>query len=1069
MKQTKYWLVFFISLFMGAEASMLEFELDLSNENALPSAITKAVSAAYELNLEGIKALEKKEYDKALSLFDQALSKFPEYSDAINNRGVVYFRRGHISEAQSIWEGLAAKDPQYALASYNLGLIYLHERQLEPARRLMERALRADDKLVEAHARLGMINLELGSKQKGMESLKKAYRINPENHDAWNFLAHGLISIGDTSEAITILKKKLDKHEALTLLGKIEGVRRNYQKAADYLTRAVSKGADPSVMVDLATVLVDNGKDREALSVLSRYFSLKISHSADSWLLAGIAAKNSGDLTSAQKYFENGAKYYPDDPIIRYNLGQIYFHSKNFEMAEKTWDGLDDSIQDPSLLYLRAMNARKLNQLDLAERLIKQALEMDSRAEFHDLLGVIFHYKKDDKSAVEQFRKALKINPELRSAQLNLALSSKKGEDLDAVIKDTQHKLASCQEKDSCLELSFQLSLIYYHQKSIDKAIQTLSAIKEEDRDERIFRHLALFYKEDHQLDKAIHALETASKKLYLEPHTEYELAELYLLAGYYTKAAEALNGLLPKWKQNPWRLHYQIGYSYLELNDLEKARKSFELSLKSKSNVAAQGLLAFVLNRQGNVKEARIMWEKNLKNDPSNPTIWINMGLSLEKDGNYSGALEHYKKAAMLKSDDKELQINIGNAYAGLEQYTDALNAYNQALSSGKRELAAYNIFLIARKKKDRQRAEQMAKLLQQEFAQSSCTKRVNGEMALWNGDTAKAISIFENLKDQDTDDWLLLASVYAAKANSEKTEAYLAKIPKEKHYEKTINSIQAQLAFRKGNYQQALTYLKSSTDTSFASKYNIALVAYNAGQYAEALNITEKLLINAKGKDRADCCRLAGNAAFALKKWDSARQWYMQLSGMETNSAIVQYNLAVAFYNLNDIENAWKHYTRARQIDPSIKNKDIESKYNSVNSKGRDSITVLDSTDIWYNMAVDLQNEGKDSAAEKIYLRIVAKEKYHSQAWNNLGALYGARGDIDNAEKAYFKAVEKKHDIPETYANLVNLYIELEEFVKARQWIIKGLGHNPGNEILTALREKLLEAEKAAKKKGQ
>jgi len=1069
MNSKKFWLVFLVSMLIGAEASVLEFELDLSEEDALPSAISKAISAAYNLNLEGLNALERKEYDKALDLFDQALSSFPEYSDAMNNRGVVYFRKGNISEAQSIWESLAAKDPDYALASYNLGLIYLHQRQLEPARRLMERALRADDKLVEAHARLGMIHLELGLKQKGMESLKKAYRINPENHDAWSFLAHGLISTGDTSSAIEILKKKLDKHDALTLLGKIEGVRGNYQKAADYFSRAVNKGAEPSVMVDLASVLIDNGKNSDALSILSRYFSLKIPHSADSWLLAGIAAKNSGDLAAAQKYFEDGAKCYPDDPIIRYNLGQIYFHSKKFDMAEKTWDGLDDSIQDPSLLYLRAINARKLKQLDLAERLIKQALEMDSRAEFHDLLGVIYHYKNDDKSAEEQFRKALKINPELRSAQLNLALCTKKDEDLDAVVKDIQKKLSSCQEKDSCLELSFQLSLLYYHQKSIDKAIQVLSAIKEEERDERIFRHLALFYKEDHQWDKAIHALETASKKLYLEPNTEYELAELYLLAGYYTKAVEALNGLLPKWKQNPWRIYYQIGYSYLELNELEKARNSFELSLKSKSNVAAQGLLAFVLNRQGNVKEARILWEKNLKNDPSNPTIWINMGLSLEKEGNYSGALEYYKKAAMLKSDDKELQINIGNAYAGLEQYTEALNAYNQALSSGKRELAAYNIFLITRKKKDRQRAEQMVKILKQEFAQSPCTKRVDGEMALWNGDTARAISIFEDLKDQDADDWLLLASVYAAKANSEKTEAYLAKIPKEKQYEKTINSIKAELAFKKGNYQQALTFLKSSSDTSFASKYNIALVAYNAGQYAEALNIAEKLLINAKGKDRADCCRLAGNSAFALKKWDSARQWYMQLSGMETSNAIVQYNLAVAFYNLNDIENAWKYYKRAQQIDPSIKNKDIESRYNSVNSKGSDSITVLDSIDIWYNMAVDLQNEGKDSAAEKIYLRIVDKEKYHSQAWNNLGALYGARGDIDNAEKAYFKAVEKKHDIPETYANLVNLYIELEDFVKARQWIIKGLGHNPGNEILTALREKLLEAEKAAKKKAQ
>ena len=244
MNFKKFWPVLFVSMFLGAEAAELEFELDLSDENALPSAISKAVSAAYELNLEGLKALEKKEYDKAIDFFDQALSKFPEYSDAINNRGVAYFRKGNISEAQSIWESLAAKDPEYALASYNLGLIYLHERQLEPARRLMERALRADEKLVEAHARLGMINLELGSKQKGMESLKKAYRINPENHDAWNFLAHGFISTGDTTAAIDILKKKLNKPDALTLLGKIEGVRRNYQKAG-IIFQAVSKGADP--------------------------------------------------------------------------------------------------------------------------------------------------------------------------------------------------------------------------------------------------------------------------------------------------------------------------------------------------------------------------------------------------------------------------------------------------------------------------------------------------------------------------------------------------------------------------------------------------------------------------------------------------------------------------------------------------------------------------------------------------------------------------------------------------------------------------------------------------------
>jgi tetratricopeptide (TPR) repeat protein len=79
----------------------------------------------------------------------------------------------------------------------------------------------------------------------------------------------------------------------------------------------------------------------------------------------------------------------------------------------------------------------------------------------------------------------------------------------------------------------------------------------------------------------------------------------------------------------------------------------------------------------------------------------------------------------------------------------------------------------------------------------------------------------------------------------------------------------------------------------------------------------------------------------------------------------------------------------------------------------------------------------------------------------------LYGAWGDIDKAEHAYQKAVEKNYDIPETYANLVNLYIALEEYVKARQWIIKGIGHNPESELLSGLREKVIEAEQAAKDK--
>jgi Flp pilus assembly protein TadD len=114
-----------------------------------------------------------------------------------------------------------------------------------------------------------------------------------------------------------------------------------------------------------------------------------------------------------------------------------------------------------------------------------------------------------------------------------------------------------------------------------------------------------------------------------------------------------------------------------------------------------------------------------------------------------------------------------------------------------------------------------------------------------------------------------------------------------------------------------------------------------------------------------------------------------------------------------------------------------------------------------------VELQQQGSDTAAEKLYKKVIQKDPQYSLAWNNLGAIYGRRGDIDNAEKAYFKAIAKKHDVPESYANLINLYIELEEFSKARKWTIKGVGHNPDSEVLAGMREKIETAEAAAKER--
>jgi tetratricopeptide (TPR) repeat protein len=1050
-----------------AGALELNIGIDSLGGAALAAKIEKTFTAADSLYTKGMDALDKNDFETAVRCFDDALQLFPDFSEARNNLGVVKYRKGDIGGAQEIWEKLAVKDPRCAVASYNLALVKIHERQYDAAIRLLERALKAEATLVEARVRLGAIHLERGERRKGLEILRKAYQTAPAHPDAWSFYSYALVENGDTSGAIAVLKKNSDKVEALKLLGRIESARKNYPAAAHYFSQAARAGTDPAMLLELANTQAEAKDCKGVLQTLNAYFSRNVAPTADAFLMAGIAAKECGDISAAQGYFEKGSQDFPQDGILRYNLGQIYFYLKKYEQAENTWGGLSDTLQDPSLLYLRAINAKRQNDLSAAESLIRRALEFDDRAEFHDFLGVILYRKGNGNEAETEFRKALRLNPNLRSAQINLALSARSAAELSAATAALAQRLASCPE-DSCSDIALQLSILYYYQKMTDRAVSVLASVKESELDERICRTLAMYYRDLHEWNKVIATLEVAVKRFVTDPQTDYELAEAYLTAGFYSKAVERLHLLLARWQQNPWRIYYQLGYAYLEQNDLVNARECLEKSLNGrKDNAASRGLLAFIYNREGDVAQARELWKKNLNDDPSNAVLWVNMGLSYERDGKSEEALAYYKKAAELKHDDPQIQINIGNVYAAAGQYTDALAAYRQALNSPKRESAAYNIFLVYLKKRDKEEAEKPFALLEKEFASSADTKRARSEMALWNNDTARAIAVLDGLADKDAGDWVRLSQLFAARGVSQKARECLSRVPDEAQWESERAGIQAELAFQAGNYEKVVRLVREGRDTGFVSQYNCALAYYQLKRYTDALAIAECLVKAAKGPDRADLCRLAGNAAFGLKQWEKARQWYLQLSNVEARDPVVQYNLAVASYNLGDVDGAWIYYGRAREIDPKIRNADIEKRYGAAHSPSGAGQTVFAPIDSLYNAAVDMQRAGNDSAAEKIYVQIVAQDSLYTMAWNNLGTIYGKRGEIDKAEHAYQKAVEKKHDIPETYANLVNLYIALEEFTKARQWLVKGQGHNPDSDVLKDLKEKIVAAEKKTKKK--
>ena len=1033
--------------------------------DALPAAILKVADEAYYANIKGLDALEKNELDTAVMLFSKAVSLFPGYTDARNNIGVVHFKKGNISQASMIWKEITEKEPGYSVAYHNLGIVEFHKGNYESARKYFQKAVDINKKFIESLLMLGRAEINLKMKKEALEHFKTANKIAPQRIETSQFLAYGYINIGDTTSAISILSKYKDNASCLKMLGEIEVSRKNYQDAASYFSLAIEKGENADQMLELASVLIDAGNCKEALDVIKKY-STKVSvWDADAYLFAGIASKECGNINAAKEYFEKGVSLYPKDAILRYNLGVVYFNLKQFSLAETTWSMFGDTISDPSIYYLRALNAKKNENFELAENYIRSALRRDERAEYFDLLGVILYKKGQKEEAVSCFKKALKISPDYRSAQLNLALVTQDKEELERAITEAEKSKQNCHSR--CQDISFELSVLYYQSGQLQKAVSVLESMPDGEKTEKIFRHIALFYREMHEWDKAIKALENAKKFFVLELQTEYELAETYLFSGNYQKAIESLNSLLEKWDKNPWRIYYQLGYAYMEIKDFQKAKKYLEISLKKKSdNLAAQGLMAYIYNLEGNSEQARVLWEKTLKEDPNNFVLLVNMGLSYEKEGNYDVALDYYKKAQMIKTEDKGILINLGNIYSMLNKIPEAIQCYTEALNSNKRDIAAYNLYILAKKINNKSKALEMIAILEKEFPKSDYTKRIQAEIYLEKKDTANALALIEPISIKDGGDWIFLAKIYASQKNFYKANQCLDNLPKEFFWETAKNGVKAQIEFIRGNYKEAFTIWKSMKDTSFAVLFNMALAAFNGKDYKQAINIGESISFKAKGDDRADILRLVGNSYMALKEWKKALQWYNQLEDLRKDEPIVLFNIAVIHYNLGNINESWDYYQKARKINPSLENKDIENRYKY--SKGeisKDGLLLIDSIDTWYNDAVSLQDSGKDTLAEVIYKKILDRKPNYYRAWNNLGAIYSARGQLDSAENCYLKSIEKIHDIPEAYANLVNIYLAMENYKEAQRWLVKGIGHNPDSEILKELEKKVKELSKKKK----
>ncbi|HKP11115.1 MAG TPA: TonB family protein [Blastocatellia bacterium] len=131
---------------------------------------------------------------------------------------------------------------------------------------------------------------------------------------------------------------------------------------------------------------------------------------------------------------------------------------------------------------------------------------------------------------------------------------------------------------------------------------------------------------------------------------------------------------------------HAFSGHPLLKDAAVEAARGwTFKPALLQGKPVKVVGTLRFIFNLPGYILRdpARIIerLQQQVARNPKNPMLHYRLARAYEDDRQFANALKAYSRAVELKPDYGEARVALGDLNMKLNQYAEALDAYNQAV----------------------------------------------------------------------------------------------------------------------------------------------------------------------------------------------------------------------------------------------------------------------------------------------------------------------------------------------------------------------------------------------------
>ena len=548
-----------------------------------------------------------------------------------------------------------------------------------------------------------MLTITKNQLDAAIKNLNKAIELNPELAEAYNNRGNAYTQNGKYDLAIEDYDKAIKLNptfaHAYSNRGNTYGEKGNFTQSIKDLTKAIRLNpSDAAFHFNLGNTYQESGQIDQAITSYTEAIQLKFDR-AGAHYSRGNAHLSKGDYRRAIEDYITETQLNPNFTNAYVNLGVAYRAVNELDLAIESYTVMI-ALDPNSRATYEAYNNQGLVYLDKGDfNLAIQDFEKAIKLQPALVPGYVnraaaYLWRNKEHLAIEDYTKVIELNPELvmayysrgtawlslrewEKAKTDLMTAKDKGLDITAAFHNTYGNVAAFEQK---------------HGVQLPANIVTIMTSEVEPYDADTYNARGIDYGEKGEFDKAIEAFTKAIELNPKAPGAYYNRGLVYREQGKFREAIDDFNMAINLKPDTPL-VYFVRGIVYRSLLIFDKAIQDFNTVINLKPDyVEAYYNRGETYYNQGEVDLAIENYNTVIKLKPKFTAAYVNRGLAYHSKNDVERAIADYNKAIELSPDHPGAYYSRGNAYNHIGDFDLAIEDYTKAVQLSPDDTLIYN-----------------------------------------------------------------------------------------------------------------------------------------------------------------------------------------------------------------------------------------------------------------------------------------------------------------------------------------------------------------------------------------